>query len=123
MTAKWQAVWEEVQEAGSTAWTQAVPDAIVVTDEATGQQWHWSDGLCGFSWVIIKDGRSGLARFLRSKGIGHKHYYGGWAVPSWSIASVDRTSQSYQRKTALTEASLKVLEKHGVEATVESRLD
>src|SRR3990167_4435612 len=37
---------------------------------------------CGFAWIVIRPGNSGIASWLRKQDIGNKNYYGGWQV--WS---------------------------------------
>ena len=40
--------------------------------------YHVSDGVCGFAGVVIKPARGKFVSYLKSLGMGYKHYYGGW---------------------------------------------
>ena len=55
--------------------------------------------------------------YLKSLGMGHKHYYGGWYV------SVREFGQSLTRKEAYAEAFAKVLSEVGMRCYVDSRMD
>lgn len=53
-----------------------------------------TDGVCGFAWVVIKPGTHPFVRWLKSKGLGHKHYAGGWEI--W----IGDYNQSMEKKAA-----------------------
>ena len=74
-------------------------------------------GACGFAGVVIKPARGKFVSYLRSIGIGHKHYYGGYYVP------VREFGQSLARKEAYAEAYAKVLSEEGMSCYVDSRMD
>ena len=38
-------------------------------------------GSCGFAGVVIKPARGKFVSYLKSLGMGYKHYYGGYYVP------------------------------------------
>ncbi len=75
-------------------------------------------GVCGFAWIVIEEGRSGYARWLK-KNVrnSHKNYYGGWAV--W----VNEFGQSMEQKEAYADAYAKVVKQAGIAASVGSRMD
>ena len=79
--------------------------------------YHVSDGVCGFAGVVIKPARGKFVSYLKSLGMGYKHYYGGWYV------SVREFGQSMTRKEAYAEAFAKVLGEAGMSCYVDSRLD
>lgn len=74
-------------------------------------------GACGFAGVVIKPARGKFVSYLRSIGIGHKHYYGGYYVP------VREFGQSLARKEAYAEAYAKILSEEGMSCYVDSRMD
>ena len=75
------------------------------------------DGACGFAGVVIKPARGKFVSYLKSLGMGHKHYYGGWYV------SVREFNQSLTRKEAYANAYAKVLSEVGMRCYVDSRMD
>ncbi len=76
-----------------------------------------NDGVCGFAGVVIKPARGKFVSYLKSIGMGYKHYYGGWYV------SVREFGQSLTRKEAYAEAFAKVLGEVGMRCYVDSRMD
>ena len=74
-------------------------------------------GACGFAGVVIKPARGKFVSYLKSLGIGNKHYYGGYYV------SVREFGQSLARKEAYAEAYAKVLSEEGMRCYVDSRMD
>ena len=76
-----------------------------------------NDGVCGFAGVVIKPARGKFVSYLKSIGMGYKHYYGGYYVP------VREFGQSLTRKEAYAEAFAKVLGEVGMRCYVDSRMD
>ena len=74
-------------------------------------------GACGFAGVVIKPARGKFVSYLKSIGIGNKHYYGGYYV------SVREFGQSLTRKEAYADAYAKVLREAGFKCYVDSRMD
>ena len=74
-------------------------------------------GACGFAGVVIKPARGKFVSYLKSIGIGNKHYYGGYYV------SVREFGQSLARKEAYAEAYAKILSEEGMRCYVDSRMD
>ena len=74
-------------------------------------------GACGFAGVVIKPARGKFVSYLKSIGIGNKHYYGGYYV------SVREFGQSLARKEAYAEAYARVLSEEGMSCYVDSRMD
>ena len=74
-------------------------------------------GVCGFAGVVIKPARGKFVSYLKSIGIGNKHYYGGYYV------SVREFGQSLARKEAYASAYAKVLSEVGMSCYVDSRMD
>jgi len=83
------------------------------------------DGLCGFAWVLLPDGRKGFARWIIKNELGNTR--GGGGV--WISSKVDRkslptaSSQSMDRNEAYAVAFSKVLKANGVDSFTESSLD
>ena len=74
-------------------------------------------GACGFAGVVIKPARGKFVSYLKSLGMGYKHYYGGYYVP------VREFGQSMSRKEAYADAFAKVLTEEGMRCYVDSRMD
>ena len=74
-------------------------------------------GVCGFAGVVIKPARGKFVSYLKSIGMGNKHYYGGWYV------SVREFGESLARKEAYAEAFADVLTEVGMRVYVDSRMD
>lgn len=103
-----------------------VGNAIGLSDriDPNGPTYYVPGGVCGFAGVIIKDGRSGFARYCRTNGIGHRHYYGGHYVPAhpeWCQGSA--LVQSLAIAEAYARRMAEVLRAHGVTCYVDSRMD
>jgi hypothetical protein len=75
------------------------------------------NGLCGFAWVSIFPARGSFVTYLKSKGLGGKAYGGGYQI--W----VSDYGQSVDLKSAYASAFANVLQKYGIKAYGESRLD
>ena len=80
-------------------------------------------GVCGFASVIIKPARGKFVTELKKRKIGGAHYYGGYSVSSWEFAPSIRRDQSYERAFAAAKGAVEVLEKYGINAYVDSRID
>lgn len=103
-----------------------VGNAIGLSDriDPNGPIYYVPGGVCGFAGVIIRDGRSGFARYCRTNGIGHRHYYGGHYVPAhpeWCQGSA--LVQSLAIAEAYARRMAEVLRAHGVTCYVDSRMD
>lgn len=116
-------LWRRACEAANKAWHEAVPAAMIVTDDLSGQQWHVSEGVCGFASLIVRPGNSSFAHWLKSNTRTYKHHYGGLAVWSSEMVAEDRASQSYDRKSAAVRAAVAVLQEAGIKASSDCRLD
>lgn len=96
---------------GTKAASGCVPTPFIVNQEVIPH------GLCGGAYLLVKDGRSGFAHWLRANGIGEKWYRGGIHV------SVETGSQSWERAKAYADAYAHVLRLNQIECRVESFLD
>jgi hypothetical protein len=126
----YKAIHDEAHAAGMAAGTAKVPVPMIVGEskgfvgaaankiDYAKPTYYVASGVCGFAWVVIENGRSGYARWVK-KNVknSHKNYYGGWAV--W----VNEFGQSMEQKEAYADAYAKVLKEHGIEAMPQSRMD
>jgi len=117
-------IYREAYEAGLNAGKDAdtpkfiVGDAIGLSNEIDfSKKTYILDGLCGFAWVNISPARGAFVNWLKAQGIGSKGYYGGYEI--W----VREFGQSVDRKAAFASAFAEVLNKYGINAYGQSRLD
>jgi hypothetical protein len=117
-------IYKEAYEAGLLAGKEVgvpkfiVGDAIGLSDQIDySKKTYVLEGLCGFAWVNISPARGAFVNWLKSQDIGSKGYYGGYHI--W----VREFGQSVDRKLAFAQAFADVLDKYGISAYAESRLD
>lgn len=123
---KFQAIHREAHEAGMAAGRDSVPVPMVVGSPSSlfandldprKPQYFVADGVCGFAWVHLMDGRQPFAKFAREQLHAHSGHPRG--VDIW----VRDFGQSMQRKEAYAAAYARVLKGHGIEAYADSRMD
>ena len=119
-------LFDRAHHAGLRAGHESTPTPMVVGSPSTPfgsdidwnkSTYHVSDGVCGFAGVVIKPARGKLVSYLKSKGLGWKHYYGGFYMTCREFG------QSLARKEAYCEAFAKVLGEEGIRCYVDSRMD
>ena len=119
-------LFDRAHHAGLRAGHESTPTPMVVgtPTETFGSEIDYSKptyfvegGVCGFAGVVIKPARGKFVSYLKSIGMGYKHYYGGYYVP------VREFGQSLARKEAYAEAYAKVLSEEGMSCYVDSRMD
>ena len=119
-------LFDRAHHAGLRAGHESTPTPMVVGSPSTPcgsdidwnkSTYHVSDGVCGFAGVVIKPARGKFVSFLKSKGLGWKHYYGGFYMTCREFG------QSLARKEAYCEALVKVLGEAGMRCYVDSRMD
>jgi len=132
----WMGLLRRAEAAGMEAGRGNEPTPMVVSQHESSfddnssvvDSWYVSEGMCGFAWVSIPDGRSAFAAFLRRhKGeaigdegvIDGKRQYGGGTCVTWVRAH----GQSYERKQAHAAAFAVVLRATGIPVNSGSRLD
>ena len=121
----YQAIYQEANDAGLAAGVACVPHPMIVSQHANmmddksavTKQWYVSSGVCGFAWIVVRPGNCGFAKWLKANGKAHTHHAGGVAV--W----VSEFGQSMEQKEAYARAFAKVVEKHGIKACADSRMD
>lgn len=132
-TATLEAAWAEAQEQARQAWIAAKPSPMIVyspkglfddTPDLEQPVYYETEGVCGFGWIIVEDGRSRLAKWLAKQNIGTQSaYYGGRMVSSTNLVPEDRASQSLARKEAAVYAAAEVLQQAGFRVRALSRID
>ena len=122
----WEKIYNEANAAGMEAGSAHTPTPMIVGHETSfmsgkidySRPTHQiNEGVCGFAWVIVKDGRSSFARWLKKENHGRKHYYGGTCISPRGFG------QSMERKEAWANAFADVLKLHGIDCYVDSRMD
>lgn len=130
LTVDYDALWEEARADGYIAGTDALPTPMTVTKHTNPldagspveQEWHVSEGACGFADVNFSM-KSGLGRkfgqWLIKNDLARKDSYRG-GVTIW----ISDHGQSVERKSAHASALAKVLQEAGIaDAYSSSRLD
>lgn len=126
-------LWTKATKKAREAWIEAQPAPILIytpkglfddTPNIEEPMYVHSEGVCGFGWIIVKDGRTAFARWLAKHDIGTTSaYYGGRMVSSYDLVPEDRKSQSYDRKCAAVYAAVRVLNEAGIQAEAVTRMD
>ncbi len=106
-------IYAEACEAGRAAAT--THNYVLGPEECRGLD-------CGFAWVVLKPATSAFARALVKGGKGHRHWRGGLELSSWECGD-DQPTQSIGVKQAACRAFVSVLQRYGIKAYSESRLD
>ena len=119
---------ERAETAAKAAFEAARSEAMLVgsakslfSDEIDFSQKTYvvNDGVCGFAWVNIQDGRSSFARQAKKLAGARKSYYGGMDIRPKAMGY----SQSYERKLAACHAYAEILREAGIKAFADGRLD
>lgn len=74
---------------------------------------------CGFAWVVIKPARGPFVNYLKSQNIGSRAYGGGWQI--WNPSN--HSTQWMDAKAAGAQAFASVLNKYGINAYADNRMD
>ena len=122
----WQLVYGAAHEAGMTAGVNAYCVPMIVQEHSNPLNdaspvirtyEPVMDGVCGFSSSIVKPATHPFVKWLKAHKIGRSHYGGGYSI--WC----HEFNQSMTRKDAYCSAFCQVLNKHGIKAYHESRMD
>jgi hypothetical protein len=83
------------------------------------------EGPCGFAWVTIRPARGAVVTWLKTRGVGHNGYYGGYTISTNEIERDEKCNfgQSYERKMNAAKAFAETLQAWGINAVAEGRLD
>jgi hypothetical protein len=120
-------LFNKAHEAGMEAGNAVTPRPMLVGSPSTPlgndidpnkETWLVSEGVCGFAWIKIGDGRSAFARWLK------KTDRAGDAYPRGVSIWVSEFGQSMQRKEAYARAFANVLQEAGIKNVyAQSRMD
>ena len=104
-------------------WSAVLMEALASANAATQELIDANPGVwypCGFAWVNIKPARGKLVEMLKAKCIGYTDsYYGGYSISNPS----HNATQWMDAKIAGAYAFAAVLKKHGINCTVNQRID
>lgn len=123
---EWEIIWKKAVEAGRKGLIACQPRPMIVEqhqdmmDDSSlvEKQWYVEGGVCGFAWVTVRPGNCSFARWLKQQSHAKTDsYYGG--VTIW----IAEGGQSMERKVAYAREMARILNEHGIRATVRSRID
>lgn len=135
---KYSKIWAEARDAGLAAGAEHAPTPMIVGSprvpflderiDPTKKVWHVPEGVCGFAWVHLENGRSGFARWaLNVKVNEYGHTLGNKAWEWGRYKGVDiwcgEFGQSLERKEKWARAAAEVLRGYGIDASARSRMD
>jgi hypothetical protein len=86
---------------------ECAPKPLVVEGQV------YMEGECGGAFIIIEDGRTAFARWLRKKGFGERHYHRGFLI------STEQIGQSVESAKAYADAFACVLRRNGIKCRSE----
>ena len=120
-----EAIFQAADKAGKAAADACIPIPMMVCQHKNVmddnspilKEWYVPSGVCGFASVVIEDGRSGFAKYLKAKHGAGKHYYGG--MEYWCGGY----GQSMERKEAYCHAFCRVVSDAGIKCRTWSRMD
>ncbi len=116
----WKDIYERAHKAGINAAKECTPTPMIISGYSP-----IFEGACGFAWIVVKDARKGIGKWLKNNNIGYLNYKSGWAVPAEidQIENVSWDFQSIEPKIAYADAFAKVLTSNGIECYTENQLD
>ena|SRR5271167_472072 len=94
---------------------QAATEATIKHISENPNQWY----PCGFAWVLIKPARGGFVNYLKKREIGNTSYSGGYSVWNPSGHPTQWMDAKFEGATAFA----KVLQKYGIKAYADQRMD
>ncbi len=120
-----QEIYQEAHEAGMKAGQACIPQPMTVGQHANMlddksevvKSWYVPQGVCGFAWIKVRPGNCSFAKWLKENNKGRNGYDGG--VDIW----VHEFGQSMEMKEAFAHAFSDVLQKYGINAQSDSRMD
>lgn len=109
--ARWQAIFAVAEHAARKAMEECVPKPLVLESQV------YMEGECGGAFVVIEDGRTSFARWLRKKGLGHRNFQRGYSI------AAEQTGQSAESAKAYADTFARVLRRNGIKCRSEIYLD
>lgn len=122
----YQTIFDEARKAGLEAGNNHKPTPMVVGQAKSlfSSEIDYNkpteivhQGVCGFAEIIVKNGRTGFAKWLKKNQGCRKHYYGG--IYYW----VSDFGQSMEKKEVFAKAFAKVLKSYDIDCYSTSRMD
>lgn len=101
--ARWQAIYTLAVQDGRKAMEECVPKPLIVQGQV------YMEGDCGGAFVVIKDGRTSFARWLKKNRLGHRHYQRGYSI------SAEQIHQSAESAKAYADAFARILRRNSIE--------
>ncbi|MDB5855092.1 MAG: hypothetical protein JWR22_3133 [Herminiimonas sp.] len=92
---RWDAIYTFAVRAGRKAMRDFVPKPLVVAGQV------YMDGECGGAHVVIEDGRTSFARWLRRKGLNRLHHQRGYLISAEQIGQSAESAKAYADAFAL----------------------
>ena len=121
-------IWSLAKQEAAKAYSEIKPNPIAWQSSGVNEGFDpskpygiVSEGLCGFAWIWIPNGRHPFVNWMKKNGKGRKNWSKGYDI--WTSELCPDGSQSVERKEAAMQAAVKVLRENGIEAYAESRLD
>lgn len=105
--ARWQAIYVLAEQTAREAMEECVPKPLVVEGQV------YMEGGYGGAFVVIEDGRTSFARWLRKKELGSRHYQRGYFL------SAEQLGQSADSAKAYADAFAQVLRRNGIACRAE----
>lgn len=99
---RWQTLYDLAHSAGLEAMNACVPKPLVVGAQV------YMEGDCGGAVIVVEDGRSSLACWLRKNRRGRRHYKSGYAIPAKRIGQSAESAKTY------ADAFARVLLRNGI---------
>lgn len=95
--------------------------------DMTKQVWYVADGVCGFAYVVLENGRTGFAQWLLKNGLGNKWWSGGRTkgvvVNTYPRFGFAEPGQSYEKSKFVAGKVAARLRDYGIDAWVDARID
>lgn len=108
--ARWQAIYALAEQAARKAMEVCVPKPLVVGSQV------YMEGDCGGAFIVVEDGRTSFARWLKKKGLGQRHYQRGYTI------SAEQIGQSAESAKAYADTFARVLRRNGIDCRSEMYL-
>lgn len=115
-------IWKEALELAEQKGKEAEKNLKTYAIECmnTGRTYSLH-GLCGFANVRIRPARGKFVSWLKKQGIGHTSCMGGYVL--YVGSDIPDRGQAVDVKEAKASAVASILREHGLNVSVESRLD
>jgi hypothetical protein len=128
---QWEIALDKAHKAGMVAVEATTPTPMVVEqhrnqfddDSPVVKQWLVPGGVCGFANVTVKPGTHSFAKWATKHGHGRRDNYAGGISLSLKPEVKGTLYQSYEIVCAYANAAAAELLRHGVPASVWSRID